>query len=77
MDQPIGPLLDSLAVTIDLDHNEHLTEALVISKISNFDNGETRLSLASNGIDWISKIGLVHAACTVVDSGIERVDDEP
>lgn len=76
MRQSIAPLLDNLGVTIDLGDNEHITETIVISKVVGFTTGETRLSICSSGIDWISKIGLVRAAARIVDSDIERVEGD-
>lgn len=75
MDQPIGPLLEKMGVTVNLDDNEHLTEALVIAKVVEFDSGETRLSVCSNGVDWISQIGLIHAAARISEAGIEQVQE--
>lgn len=68
-DQPAGPLLDALGVTIDLDPDQQLTEALVIGKVADFDSSNTILVLASSeGLDWIAQLGLLHAALQVVDS---------
>jgi hypothetical protein len=67
-EQPIGPLLDALGVTIVLEDNQQLTDALVIARGADFDTNETALVLsASTGLDWISQRGLVSAAQFVMD----------
>ncbi|MGH3927541.1 MAG: hypothetical protein ACRDS1_04190 [Pseudonocardiaceae bacterium] len=75
-EQPAGPLLDALGVTIDLKPDQQLTEALVIGKLADFDGGDTALVLAkSKGLDWIAQLGLVHGARLVCDGGdIEKAD---
>ena len=67
-EQPIGPLLDALGVTIELEDNQQLTEVLVLGKGTDFDSNETALVLAaSTGLDWISQRGLVSAAQFILD----------
>lgn len=75
-EQPAGPLLDALGVTIDLEPHQQLTDVLVIGKVADFDNDHTPLVLAkSSGLDWIAQLGLIHAARLVSESGpIENVD---
>ncbi|MCA1676601.1 MAG: hypothetical protein LC799_31990 [Actinobacteria bacterium] len=68
-EKPVGALLDALGVTIDLDANQQLTEALVIGKVADFDGTATILVIArSEGLDWIAQLGLIHAALQVYDA---------
>lgn len=54
-EQPIGPLLDALGVTVDLEDNQQITEAIVLAKGADFETNETALVLAASaGLDWIS-----------------------
>lgn len=67
-EQPIGPLLDALGVTIELEDNQQLTEVLVLGKGTDFATNETALVLAASpGCDWIAQRGLLSAAQFVVD----------
>jgi hypothetical protein len=67
-EQPIGPLLDALGVTIELEDNQQLTEVVVLAKGTDFDSNETALVLsASPGCDWIAQRGLVSAAQHVLN----------
>jgi hypothetical protein len=67
-DQPAGPMLDALGVTLDLDEGQQLTEAFVIGKVSDFESGGTGLVLGtSEGLDWIGQRGLLDAARYTLD----------
>jgi acyl-CoA hydrolase len=69
-DQPIGPILDGLGVTIDLDDGELVESALVITKLVNAD-GQVLLGLhGSDSMSWLEKLGLIQAAK-------QRVSDAP
>jgi acyl-CoA hydrolase len=69
-DQPIGPILDGLGVTIDLDDSELVESALVITKLVNAD-GQVLLGLyGSDAMSWLEKLGLIQAAK-------QRVSDSP
>lgn len=76
-DQPVGPLLDALGVTIELGPNQHLTECVVLGKIIDIDDNTTGLVVgASLGCDWISQRGLVAAAQHILDNTCECQSDD-
>lgn len=66
-EQPAGPLLDALGVTLPVESNQQLVECLVIGKVVDFSTDQTRLALGSHpGLDWIGELGLLHAALKVI-----------
>jgi hypothetical protein len=76
-DQPVGPLLDALGVTIELEANQHLTEAIVLGKVIDLDDNTTGLVIgSSNSLDWIAQRGLVAAAQHILDHDGCRDDDD-
>lgn len=69
-DQPIGALLDSLGVTLDLKPGQQLVEVLVLAKVADFsdDSGVPRLGLGSStGLDWMAELALVRSATLVIE----------
>lgn len=64
--QAIGPVLDGLGVTLDLDDGDLIASALVIAKVVGPD-GSVSLHLAdSQGLSWIDQMGLLASAQNVV-----------
>lgn len=64
-EQPAGPLLDNLGVTLDIEDEDgdQLTDVMVIGRVTDFNTGDTGLILATSpGLDWIAQHGLVRAA---------------
>ena len=60
--QPIGQLLDSLGVTSTIAPDDLPVAALVLLKVVDADGG-VRLGLAySDGMDWITRLGMLTAA---------------
>ena len=60
--QPIGQLLDTLGVTSTIAPDDLPVAALVLLKVVNAD-GDVRLSAAwSDGMDWITRLGMLTAA---------------
>lgn len=60
--QPIGQLLDSLGVTSTIAPDDLPVAALVLLKVVDA-TGDVRLILAySDGMDWITRLGMLTAA---------------
>lgn len=60
--QPIGDRLDGMAVTASLDESDLVAAAVVVLKVVDADGG-VRLSVAwSDGMSWIERLGMLHAA---------------
>lgn len=59
---PLGPIIDNLGITLHLDPNDRVTDVLVLAKVTDMETGQVGLSMASNDLDWIAKIGLLTAA---------------
>ncbi|MGA5670074.1 hypothetical protein ACPCTG_31910 [Streptomyces pseudogriseolus] len=65
--QPIGPILDGLGTTIDLEDGDLVASAFVIAKVIDKD-GEASLILASSeGLSWIEENGLLSSAQQIVN----------
>jgi hypothetical protein len=71
-----GPILDGLGVTLDLDDDDLLVEVLIVGKVTRLsDGGGTSVLLAkSDGMDWVSQLGLIEAARQVCTGGIEEAE---
>lgn len=77
-DQNIGPILDGLGASIELDEGDLISSALVIAKVVD-PTGEVSLSLsASDGLSWIDQNGLVASAQQILNQRLIglREDDE-
>ena len=60
--QPIGQLIDSLGVTSTIAPDDLPVAALVLLKVVDAD-GDVRLAAAwSDGMDWITRLGMLAAA---------------
>lgn len=77
---PIGPLIDSMGVTMNLRADSHLTDVIVIGRTANMDpdaDGRTGLVIAmSDGTDWIVQRGLVEAARTILADAFDADDED-
>lgn len=80
MNQSLGPVVDSLGISADLEEHESLTDVLIIGRITKFDGDaseQTRLLVCHNpGLDWISQMGLIAAASQAVNFGIGPASEE-
>lgn len=67
-EQPAGPLLDNLGVTLDIEDGDQLTDVMVIGRVTDFTTGDTGLVLATSpGLDWIAQHGLIRVAELVIN----------
>ena len=60
--QPIGQLLDALGVTSTIAHDDLPAAALVLLKVVNADGGVRLAAAWSDGMDWITRLGMLTAA---------------
>jgi hypothetical protein len=76
-DQPVGPILDGLGNTLELEDGDFVVSALIIAKVVD-KNGEVSLTLStSEGLSWIDQHGLLASAQLVANqSEIGRKGDE-
>jgi hypothetical protein len=76
-DQPIGPILDGLGVTIDLAEGDLVSDAVVVAKVVDSD-GNVAVALSSNeSLSWLDELGLISAASDVVrDQRYRRCDTD-
>jgi hypothetical protein len=76
-EQPIGPILDGLGTTIELDDGDLVASAFIIAKVVE-PNGDVSLALASSdGLSWIEQNGLLASAQQIVNqTNIGRKGDD-
>ncbi len=76
-DQPAGPILDGLGLTIDLSDGDLVSDAVVIAKVVSGD-GSVSVSLSSGeSMSWLDQFGLIAAAHrVVVTTHFETRDDD-
>ena len=72
---PLGPIVDDFGVSLHLDPDDRVTDMLVLAKVTDLKTGQVRLSMASNDLDWIAKLGLLTAAnVALMDVDVETGD---
>jgi len=74
--RPIGDVLDSLGIEATVEPGELVAGAMVLLKVVQAD-GDTRLSLAHQGIGWIERVGMLRVAETIESRSTREADDEP
>jgi hypothetical protein len=65
----LGSIVDDLGVTADLRDDEVLTDVVVIGKI-------TKLLVRTSGNDWITSLGMLHAASLVATENLGPEEDD-
>ncbi|MEU9149197.1 hypothetical protein AB0D59_01255 [Streptomyces sp. NPDC048417] len=68
-EQKIGQLIDALGVQADLDEGDLPTDAFVILKVVKADGTVSLASARSEGLDWITRLGMITAAQAIENSG--------
>lgn len=68
--RPIGDVLDNLGIEATLEPDELVAGVIVLLKVVEA-NGDTRLSIAHQGIGWIERVGMLRVAETI-ESGSAR-----
>jgi hypothetical protein len=68
-ERKIGQLIDTLGVEADLDEGDLPTDAYVILKIIKADGTVSIVNARSEGLDWITRLGMVTAAQQIENSG--------
>lgn len=66
-EQPIGPILDGLGMTLELDDGDLVASACVIAKVVDKD-GDVSLAMGSSeGLSWIEQNGLISSAQQIIN----------
>jgi hypothetical protein len=61
-EQPVGPIVDGLGITVDLDAGVLVTDAVVVLKTIDPD-GHVSLSCSwGDGMSWVERLGMLRAA---------------
>lgn len=67
-DQPAGPIVDGLGVTLDLEEGALVSDCILIAKVINPD-GQPGIAISeSDALDWITQYALVKAAERIIDA---------
>ena len=67
MDQPAGPIVDGLGITLDLDDGALVSDAVLIAKVISPD-GQPAIAISdSQALDWITQYALIKAAERIID----------
>lgn len=67
-EQKIGPILDGLGVTLDLDDGDLIASVIVLAKVVDADGLVSLYVGDSEGLSWIDQMGLLAAAQNVVQA---------
>lgn len=72
----LGPILDQLGVKTWLTDADHVTDVVVVLRIANTDDGETRIGISySPGTDAVIRRGLIELGRDFEEmSGLEMID---
>lgn len=62
LSEPLGNLLDSLGVVHTPDEGEMVTDAVVLMKVVDEHGGVILRTAWSEGMSWIERLGMLHAA---------------
>lgn len=75
MSEPMGNLLDSLGLDLDLDDGELVAGALVLLKTVDED-GEVGLRVRwSDGLGYLERIGMLHAGQVIETTNLGSTED--
>lgn len=74
--EPIGELLDARGVQADMDSDDLVSDVVVIMKVTDGDGITGIILETSEGLDWITQLGMVDAAKTIIGAGTRYEDDE-
>lgn len=75
-EQPAGPILDGLGITIDLADGDLIASAVVLAKVIGAD-GQVSIYIGdSEGLSWIEQMGLLAAAQNVIQQTSYEHRDE-
>lgn len=60
--QPLGPILDSRGVTVDLPPGHLVGDVVVLIRVLGDDGGTYVKQVWTAGMDWVSRRGLIEVA---------------
>ena len=74
--EPIGELIDARGVTADMDSDDLVTDIVVLMKVTDAEGNTGLILETSTNLDWITQIGMVDAAKTIIGAGTRYPDDD-
>lgn len=61
--RPLGEIVDQLGLHVDLEDGEQVMDMIVLSRVSNFQDGHTRFTISySPDADFVVRRGLIEIA---------------
>lgn len=78
-DQPIGPILDGLGVSIDLADGDLVSDAVVVAKVVDGDGNVSVALSSSESASWLDQMALLVAGSDIVRATryeVRDTDDE-
>lgn len=75
---PLGEALDRIGVTWEPDDpGDIITDAIIIAKVSGGDGDTSVVYELSDGMDWVTRLGLMEAGRQIeAMNSLRREDDE-
>lgn len=69
---------EELWAALQLQKNDQVTDAVLLARISNFEDGTTSISTgATDGCDWVTQLGIMHAGLLVITQApLQKRDEE-
>lgn len=69
--------IQELIAALKLAQHDMVIDAVLVVKTKDFDSGATGISMsATDDVDWIGQLGLLHAAQIITTRDVERTDGE-
>ncbi len=67
-EQPAGPIIDGLGITLDLDNSDLVSDAIILAKVIGSDGAPKVIISDSDSLDWLSQYALIKAADRIIDT---------
>jgi hypothetical protein len=68
LEQPAGPIVDGLGITLDVDEGCLVSDAVLLAKVIGPD-GTSIVAISDNpSMDWLTQYALIKAAERIIDT---------
>lgn len=75
-EQQIGERIDAAGLTLDLDDDDLVSDYMVIAKVVRSDGQPTVAIGNSDGMDWLTQLGILAAANQIINTPSIDQEDE-
>lgn len=77
MKTPLGSIIDGLVDAPDLNDGDLISDVVVVLKVIPADSMVPRLLVSgSDSTDWVTRMGMLHAAKVILDSELSEGDED-